>query len=146
MPETAEELSKKPEVRQELARTSREKPREKVKAKPKDKFWFVTHALLLIACAALYFFLGSKLMPLSPSHLDLARRFLRGTALIVIVVAIAKAISVYALGRIEDAATRFTLRRIEHFISTRLFGSLVANISPAITPAAVRLGSRIQKC
>jgi hypothetical protein len=51
MPETAEELSKRPQVRQELARTSGEKSLEKVKAETKDKFWFVTHALVLIGCA-----------------------------------------------------------------------------------------------
>jgi hypothetical protein len=55
MPETAEELRQKPEVRQELARTAGEKAREKVKAEPRDKFWFVTHGLLLIGCAVFYY-------------------------------------------------------------------------------------------
>ena len=44
--ETAEEISKKPEVRQALSQTSGPKAgTEKVKAATKDKFWFVTHAL-----------------------------------------------------------------------------------------------------
>src|SRR5256886_5427863 len=117
MPETAQQISEKPEVRKELARTTGEKkPGEKVKARGTDKFWFVTHALLLIGFVGLYFLLGSKLMPLPPSQLDLARRILRGAAVIVIVLAIAKAASVYALGRIEDAAIRFTLRRVEHLV------------------------------
>jgi hypothetical protein len=60
MPETVEEISEKPEVREELARTAGEKPREKVKARARDKFWFVTHALLLVGCAIIYFLLGSK--------------------------------------------------------------------------------------
>src|SRR5438067_12347729 len=55
-------------------------------------------------------------MPLRPSQLDLAHRILRGAPVIVIVLAIAKAISVYALGRIEDAPVRFTLRRVEHLL------------------------------
>ena len=59
MPETAEELSKQPEVRKELERTSGEKKREdKVKAPAKDKFWFVTHGVLLIGCAVLYYLIG----------------------------------------------------------------------------------------
>jgi len=117
MPETAQQISEKPEVRKELARTAGEKrPDEKVKAGGRDKFWFVTHALLLIGFAGLYFLLGSKLMPLPRSQLDLAHRILRGATVIVIVLAIAKAISVYALGRIEDAAIRFTLRRVEHLL------------------------------
>ena len=117
MPETAQQISEKPEVRKELARTAGEKrPAEKVKAGRRDKFWLVTHALLLIGFAALYFLLGSKLMPLPRPQLDLAHRILRGATVIVIVLAIAKAISVYALGRIEDAAIGFTLRRVEHLL------------------------------
>ncbi len=67
MPEAAEEISEKPEIRKELARAVSEKPREKVKARGTDKFWFVTHALLLVGCAVLYVVLGSKIIPLSPS-------------------------------------------------------------------------------
>jgi hypothetical protein len=85
MPETAEELSKRPEVRQELARTTGEKPREKVKADAKDKFWFVTHTVLLIGCAVLYFLIGSKLIPLLQREADISRRILRGFAFIVVV-------------------------------------------------------------
>src|SRR5881394_1657350 len=128
MPETAQQISEKPEVRKELARTTGEKkPGEKVKARGTDKFWFVTHALLLIGCAALYFLLGSMLIPLSPSHLELGRRIIRAAALIVIVIAMAKAISVYALGRIEDAAIRFTLQRVEHLLVALIIAVIVVS-------------------
>jgi small-conductance mechanosensitive channel len=116
MPETAEELCKQPEVRQELARATGQKAEAKAKAETKDKFWFVTHVLLLVAAAVLYYCIGSKFVPLPPPDVDLAQRIIRGAALIVLVLAIAKAISVYAIGRIEDSATRFTLKRIEHLI------------------------------
>jgi len=129
MPETAQQISEKPEVRKELARTTGEKkPGEKVKARGTDKFWFVTHALLLIGCAGLYFLLGSKLMPLPPARLDFGHRILRGAALIIIVLATAKAISVYALGRIEDAAIRFTLQRVEHLLVALLIALIAISI------------------
>jgi small-conductance mechanosensitive channel len=128
MPETAEELRQKPEVRQELARTAGEKAREKVKAEPRDKFWFVTHGLLLIGCAVFYYLVGSKLVPLLQAEVDLTRRFLRGAALIIIVLAIGKAVTVYAIGRIEDAATRFTLRRIQYLVA----GLLIAIIAVSV--------------
>ena len=47
-------------------------------------------------------------------QIDLAGRFLRAVALIALVLALAQAISVYAIGRIEDASMRFTLKRVEH--------------------------------
>jgi small-conductance mechanosensitive channel len=144
MPETAQQISEKPEVRKELARTTGEKkPGEKVKARGTDKFWFVTHALLLIGCGTLYFFLGSKLIPLSPSHLDLTRRIIRAGALIVVVLAIAKAISVYALGRIEDAVIRFTLQRVEHLLVALLIALVAVSIIFVNWYAAFGVGSII---
>ncbi len=111
MPETVEELSQEPDVRKELERTGG-KPREKVKPAARDRFWFVTHALLLIACAILYYLVESKRIPLPERGILLSRRFLRGFALIILLLATAKAVRVYAIGKLEDAATSYTLRRI----------------------------------
>jgi small-conductance mechanosensitive channel len=115
--ETAEQISAKPEVRQALSQTSGPKPsKEPVRADTKDKFWFVTHILVLVGCAVLYYLIGSKLIPVPQNTVEIARRFLRGAVLIVMILAIARAVSLYAIGRVEDAAARFTLRRIEHLI------------------------------
>src|SRR6266513_6065868 len=100
--ETAEEISKNPEVREELERTGDKTVAKQVKAATTDKFWFFTHALLLLGCAVLYYVIGSKLLPLPQSEGDLGRRFLRGFALVVIVLATAKSVRVYAFGRIEE--------------------------------------------
>lgn len=116
MAETAEEISRKPEIRKELQRATGEKRPEGVKARGRDKLWFLVHALVLAGCVAAYVILGWKLIPLPQSTLGVVWRILRGTALIVIVLAIARAISVYALGRIEDPSTRFTLQRIMHLV------------------------------
>src|SRR6266480_1693671 len=90
MAETAEEISRKPEVRKELQRTTGEKRSEKVKAAGRDKLWFVVHALVLAGCIAAYFLAGSKLIPLPQSILGVAVRILRGAALIVIVLTVAR--------------------------------------------------------
>jgi len=126
--ETAEEISKKPEVRKELDRTGEKKPAKKVKAATTDKFWFVTHALLLLGCAVLYYLIGTKLLPLIQSDVDLGRRFLRGIALVIIVLAVAKAVRVYAIGRIEDTVTRFTLRRILLLVAGMLIAVIVVSV------------------
>src|SRR5256886_9844852 len=127
--EPAEEISRKPEVRQALSQTTGPKAgAEKVKAAAKDKFWFVTHALLILGCAVLYYLVGSKLIPVPQNTVDLVRRFLRGAVLIVIVLAIAKAISIYAIGRLDDAATRFTLRRIEHLLAALAIAVIVIGV------------------
>src|SRR5438132_4857393 len=128
MPETAEEISEKPEVRKELQRATGEKARQKVKARGRDKFWFVTHALILAGCAVLYLLLGTKLIPLLQPTVDVARRVLRGAVLIVVVLGLARAVSVYALGSIEDASTRFTLQRVEHLLVALLVALIAVSI------------------
>jgi small-conductance mechanosensitive channel len=128
MPETAEEISEKPEVRKELQRATGEKARQKVKAHGRDKFWFVTHALILAGCVVLYLLLGTKLIPVLQPTVDVARRVLRGTVLIVVVLGLARAVSVYALGSIEDASTRFTLQRVLHLVVAVLIALIAASI------------------
>src|ERR1700716_3222600 len=129
MPETAEQLSKQPDVRKELERTGgAKKPEEKVKAEPKDKFWFITHGLLLIGCAVLYWLIGSKFIPLIQSEVDLSHRLIRGAALIIVVLATAKSVKVYAIGRLDDAVTRFTLKRILFLVA----GILIAIIAISV--------------
>ena len=128
MPETAEELIEKPEVREELARTTGQKTGEEVKAAVKDKFWFVTHALILISCAIFYYVCGSKLIPLSLGQTELVRRALRGIVFIVLALALAKAVVVYGVGRIAEAATRFTLKRIVHLITTLLIALIAISM------------------
>ncbi|MGH8099996.1 MAG: mechanosensitive ion channel family protein, partial [Chthoniobacterales bacterium] len=128
MPETAEEISKQPEVRKELERTSGKKREEKVKAPAIDKFWFVTHGLLLIGCVALYYLIGSKFIPLAQAAVDFSRRMLRGLVLMIIVLATAKAVRVYAIGRIEDAVTRFTLKRILYLIAGVLLATIAVSM------------------
>jgi small-conductance mechanosensitive channel len=54
------------------------------------------------------------MIPLPEAGIGIAQRILRGAVLITVVLAIARAISVYGIARIEDASTRFTLQRIAH--------------------------------
>lgn len=128
MPETAEQLSQQADVRQELERATGQKSSGKVKAEAKDKFWFVTHGLLLLGSAVLYYLIGSKFLPLEETEINFTHRILRGFALIVVVLAIAKAVKVYAIGRIEDAVTRFTLQRIQNLIASLLIATIAISV------------------
>ncbi len=114
MAETAEELAKQTEVREALDQTTGQKPR--AAAETGDKFWFVTHLLLLVACGVLYYLIGSRFIPFPQTQVDLAHRLLRGAAMVIILLAISSAISLYAIARVSDPSTRFTLKRIKRLI------------------------------
>jgi small-conductance mechanosensitive channel len=128
MAETAEELGKRPEIRKELERATGQKHQERVETGGRDKFWFVIHAIILAICTIFYFAVGAKLIPLPDAAIAVAQRILRGTALITIVLAIARAVSVYGLARIEDASTRFTLQRIAHLVIALAVAVIVISI------------------
>jgi len=76
----------------------------------------------------LYLLLGTRLIPLLQPTVDVARRVLRGAMLIVLVLGLARAVSVYALGSIEDASTRFTLQRVLHLVVAVLIALIAASI------------------
>ena len=124
MNETAEQISKEPEVREALDQTRG----KKVKAQAKDKFWFVTHALLLIGCGILYYLLASHFVPLPLPHVEVLLRLVRGAVMIIVLLAMAKAVSVYAIGRVADTSTRFTLKRIVRLIVTVLVAIIALSV------------------
>ena len=128
MAETAEELRKRPEIRKELERATGEKRGEKIETRGPDKFWVVGYTVVLVIFAALYFLISAKLIPLPETALGITQRMLRGAALITIVLALARAISVYGIARIEDAATRFTLQRIQRLTVALAVAVIVVSI------------------
>ena len=109
MNRTAEEISKQLDVREALDQTRG----KTLKAQAKDKFWFVTHALLLVGCGVLYYLLASHFVPLPRPHVEMLLRLLSGSAMIILLLALAKAVAVYGIGRVSDASTRYTLKRVE---------------------------------
>lgn len=129
MPETAEQLSKQPDVRKELERAgSAPKPDEKIKPEPKERVWLVTHGLLLVGCAVLYYLIGSRFIPLPQAEIDLSHRLIRGVAVVIVILTIARGIKVFAIGRLDDAVTRFTLKRILYLVVGILIALIVISV------------------
>jgi len=128
MAETTEELRKRPEIRKELERARGEARPEKVETHGRDQVWFVIYGVVLIVCAAGYFLIGAKLIPLWDGGINIAHRILRGIALITVVLAVARAISFYGIGRIEDVSTRFTLQRVQRLAVTLAVAIIVVSI------------------
>jgi small-conductance mechanosensitive channel len=128
MAETTEELRKRPEIRKELERARGEARPEKVETHGRDKLWFVIYIVVLVVCAAGYFLIGAKLIPLWDGGINIAHRILRGIALITVVLAVARAISFYGIGRIEDVSTRFTLQRVQRLAVALAVAIIVVSI------------------
>jgi small-conductance mechanosensitive channel len=128
MAETAEDLSKRPEVRKELERTTGQKRGEKIETRGHDKFWIVGYTFVLVIFAAVYFLIGASVIPLPETASGIVQRMLRGAVLITIVLAVARAISAYGIARIEDPSTRFTLLRIQRLAVALAVAVIVVSI------------------
>ncbi len=124
MSDKAEQIEREPEVREALDQTRG----KKVKAGATDKFWFITHALALIGCGVAYYALSAHFVPLPGATIELLLRLVRGAVMIIVLLGIAKAISVYAFGRISDAPTRFTLKRIQRLIVAILIAIIAISV------------------
>jgi small-conductance mechanosensitive channel len=128
MVETTEELRKRPEIRKELERATGEKRRETTQPSNRDRFWFLAYAVALAICAIFYFLVSAKVIPLPEAGFGIAQRILRAAVLITVVLAAARAMSVYGIARIEDASTRFTLQRIAHLVVGLAVALIVVSI------------------
>ena len=110
-----EQVKEREDVKQALKQTSVVEPEDKPKAAAKDKLWLGTHFIVLIALA------GARLvMQLSwfgyaeryPQIVGLLQRLTLSAMGVVLLLAIAKLIDVYWIGRIESAVSRYNLRRV----------------------------------
>lgn len=113
MTEAVAELCQDREVQEALDESAGRARRAPEKS---DRFWFITHLVVLIACLVLYYLAGSHLVPLSKPQVELGQRLLRGAAMIVVLFAVSSAISLYAISRVADQSTRFTLKRIKRLL------------------------------
>ncbi|HYX28702.1 MAG TPA: mechanosensitive ion channel family protein [Pyrinomonadaceae bacterium] len=110
-----EQVKKQEDVKRALKQASPVQPDETPKAETKDKLVLTTHVLLLIALAIVRYFLQFDVFGLTVQHSHVLRILrnldLAGMA-IVFLLASAKIGDVYLLGRIDNAVSRYNLRRV----------------------------------
>ena len=112
----AEQLKKHEEVKAALKQSTFQPEQPGPKAETKDKFWFGGYLILLLGFAALYYLASWALFRLSPGTIQVLQKLARAGALVVLILSLAKASEVYLIGRIDDAASRFNLKRIQRLI------------------------------
>jgi small-conductance mechanosensitive channel len=116
MPDAIDQISQNPEVKEELARATGKKNNGRISVATRDMLWFLTYAIILLGCVVAYFLIRAAVVPLTAGQSALAYRILRGVALIAILLAAGKAVIVHSIGRISEASTQYTLKRIVHLV------------------------------
>jgi len=107
-----EQVKERADVKQALKQTSAVKPEEKPTAETKDKVWLGTHAIILIALVVFYYVLQFKVFGFAARFIPFIQRLDKTVIAIVLLLAVAKLVDVYLIGRIDSPVSKYNLRRV----------------------------------
>ena len=122
-----EQVIEQEDVKQALKQTSTVKPKEQPKAKTKDKLLLGTHAIVVLVLIVLYFFFQFKVFGFASRFIPYILKLDKSAIAVVLLLALAKVVDVYLIGRIDSAVSRYTLRRVAKLVLALLL--LLAVIS-----------------
>ena len=131
-PSDVEQVKQQDDVKRALKQTSTVKPpEEKPKAETKDKLWLGTHFIVLIALAAFRYLLQLNIFGLSaryPRHADILYKLDLAAMAVILLLAVAKLVDVYLIGRLDSPVSRYNLRRIAKLMLALLLAVIVISI------------------
>ena len=83
----------------------------------RDKVWFSTYIFALLGLLALYYLLGSDLIPAETQYIPILRNLVLGVISVVITMAVAKSIHVYWINQIDNKPARYNLTRVLNLLT-----------------------------
>ena len=123
-----EQVKQQEEVQQALKQTSIVKPETTPKAETKDKLLLGTHVILLIALAVLRYVLQFKFFGFAPRFIFQIQKVNLSVMAIVLLLAVAKVVDVYLIGRLDSPVSRYNLRRIAKLVLGLVLAFVVVSI------------------
>lgn len=124
----AEQLKNKEEIQRELKRTATTKEETVVVVERKHKLWFTSYLVTLLGLTSLYYLLRLGFFDFATAYLPLLQRLVLGAMAIVLLLAIAQALSLYVIGRLDDQVSQYNLRRILRLLVALMIGVIAVSI------------------
>jgi small-conductance mechanosensitive channel len=122
-----ERIREQENVRNALKQSPAAGEPQKPVAQTKDKVWFGGYVLVLIGLGALYYLFTLNFFGFSDEAVGKFQKYTKAAALLVVVFALAKVSEVYLLGRIEDAVSRYNLKRIQRLVVLLILALIVVS-------------------
>ena len=123
-----EQVKEREDVKQALKQTTATAPQHQPKAKTKDKLWLGTHVIVLIGLAVFYYLLQFKVFGFAARFVPYIQRLDKAAMAVVLLLAIAKVVDVYLIGRLDNAVSRYTLRRVAKLVLALLLVLAVVSL------------------
>jgi len=111
-----EQVKKQEDVKRALKQASPVEIGEKPKAETKDKFWLGTHAIILLVLIIFYYVLQFRVFGFAARFIPFIQRLDKTAIAVVLLLAVAKIVDVYLIGRIDSPVSRYNLRRVAKLI------------------------------
>jgi small-conductance mechanosensitive channel len=126
-----EQVKQQEEVKRALKQTSSVKPESTPRAETKDKLLLGTHVIMLLALALVRVVLQFSFFGFAakhPRYIDLLQKLDLSVMAIVLLLAIAKIVEVYLIGRLDNPVSRYNLRRVAKLALVLVLAFVVVSI------------------
>jgi small-conductance mechanosensitive channel len=123
-----ERLKQRGDVKTALEQAGAQKESALRIAETRDKVWFSGFALFLVGIAALYYLVTFGAFGFTDETVALLQRIVKVAFLVVLVVDVAKVSEVYLIGRMNDAVSRYNLKRIQRLTVALLLAFIAVSI------------------
>jgi small-conductance mechanosensitive channel len=124
----AEQLKQQEDIRAALKQTGAQQEVARPVAETSDKVWFGGYVFLLLGIAVLHYLVTLSFFGLSQPAIGVLQRFARGAMLLVLILSAAKASEVYLIGRIDNAVSRYNLKRIQRLVVTLVLAFIAVSV------------------
>src|SRR5690348_1973136 len=123
-----EQLKQREDVKRALKQTAGNEEIARPAVQTKHKLFIGTYVLVLIALGGVYYLLRLRFFGFAGRYLPLLQRLTLGVMAIVLLLAIVKIISVYAIDRLDDEVTKYNLNRVLHLIAGLVLAFIILSI------------------
>ncbi len=123
-----EQLKQQEDVKRALKQTAGNKETASPPVQTKHKLFIGTYVLVLIGLGGVYYLLRLRFFGFAGRYLPLVQRLTLGVMAIVLVLAIAKIISVYAIDRLDDEVTKYNLNRVLRLVAGLVLAFIILSI------------------
>lgn len=123
-----EQVKERQDVKEALKQTGVSASIEPPKVETKDKLWLGTHAIIFLALAAFYLVLQFKLFGFAARFIPWIQALDKAAMAVVLLLAVAKVVDVYAITRLVSPVSRYNLRRVAKLILGLLLVLVVVSI------------------
>ena len=112
----AEQLKNDEDIKAALKQTGARDEGDGPVAKTSDRVWFSGYVFLLIGFGAFHYLVALSFFGLSADVIQLLQRVARVAMLLVVILGIARVSEVYLIGSIDNAVSRYNLKRIQRLV------------------------------